>query len=74
MNTIEHQLSGGARQILDNVKDAMQAAEELGGVDDTADYIHLMDYIIGECIGRIAAASAAALEAALEAATAETQE
>lgn len=49
-------LSLGAETILTNVLAAMQAAEELGGVTDTADYVALMTEIQREADARRCAA------------------
>lgn len=48
-------LSEAARQRLREVLDAMQNAEEMGGVEGKADYDALMDAIIAECTKRKAA-------------------
>lgn len=57
MNTTVHNLlSPSARLVLGYVTDAMQNAEEMGGVEDTDDYLNLMASIKFECDRRIDAA------------------
>ncbi len=51
------QLSQGAALILSETLDVLQNAEELGGVDDTEDYVLLMTIVIAECQKRIQGAS-----------------
>ena len=44
-----------AKTIFENVKNAMQEAEEMGGVKSNDDYVDLMAEIIQECSLRIRA-------------------
>ena len=39
--------------ILQQVKDALQEAEEMGGVEDKKEYVQLMTEVILECTSRI---------------------
>lgn len=49
-------LSDVASSILKNVLDAMQEADELGGIENDADYANLMQAIADEALKRKAAA------------------
>lgn len=53
MHTHKFMLSDGAQAIFKEVLDAMQNAEEIGGVASKADYVSLMTSIIQECSKRI---------------------
>ncbi|CAB4121830.1 hypothetical protein UFOVP26_33 [uncultured Caudovirales phage] len=50
-------LSYGASVIYEQVLNAMQEAEEMGGVKDDQDYINLMQAIVAECEERAAVAA-----------------
>lgn len=50
-------LTGSAPMILQHAIDAMQCADELGGVEDTDEYIALMAHIAAEATDRAATAA-----------------
>jgi hypothetical protein len=46
-------LEGNSFHVYNNVMEAMQEAEEMGGVNDSVEYAQLMKAISNECLKRI---------------------
>ena len=59
MTTTRKQLTRGSALILEETLNVLQSADELGGCDDTEDYILLMATVMAECRKRIRGARSA---------------